>query len=398
MELRDDTLWFDALWKAHAPHLHKYLRWLGVRDEHLEDVVQDVFLCALQDSYDPARALARTWLRGIAEGRARTYLRSAARHERKKQGPRNGKSAHPDSYLESRDAWRKGCDAIGRLDDRAIFVSRWLLDMTTAAIAAERGMSPSAIDRALQRALHQFREAVGAPMQDRNEVALPASVAALIANEKSAAEPSAAQLDRGWARLREAIVARVFPANASPGTRLVRSVFRSGWARLAAGFGGGILVGANLRPPISTPDAPILTEVRTVPPVAPVASAPAPVPPVPPAPPPPRVPARAAPPKAPAVVSSASAVVDTLSLERALLDQGRTAIVRGEPSSALTLLGEHERRFPDGKLAEERDALYVEALASAGRESEASTRAERFRRDHPASLLLPAVDAAVRRR
>lgn len=235
-------------------------------------------------------------------------------------------------------------------------------------------------------------------MQDRNEVALPASVAALIANEKSAAEPSAAQLDRGWARLREAIVARVFPANASPGTRLVRSVFRSGWARLAAGFGGGILVGANLRPPISTPDAPILTEVRTVPPVAPVASAPAPVPPVPPAPPPPRVPARAAPPKAPAVVSSASAVVDTLSLERALLDQGRTAIVRGEPSSALTLLGEHERRFPDGKLAEERDALYVEALASAGRESEASTRAERFRRDHPASLLLPAVDAAVRRR
>lgn len=83
-----------------------------------------------------------------------------------------------------------------------------------------------------------------------------------------------------------------------------------------------------------------------------------------------------------------------LAAERAVLDVARTALGRGDPAHALASTDEHARRFPRGALAEEREAIAVQALAQSGRAEEARSRALRFKKDHPESILLPAVLAA----
>ena len=53
---------------------------------------------------------------------------------------------------------------------------------------------------------------------------------------------------------------------------------------------------------------------------------------------------------------------------------------------------EHARLFKDGRLAEEREALRVKALAGLGRSEEARRAAAAFRARFPRSVLLPAVN------
>lgn len=84
-----------------------------------------------------------------------------------------------------------------------------------------------------------------------------------------------------------------------------------------------------------------------------------------------------------------------LAAERALIDRATMALARGQQASALATLDEHASRFSRGRLAEEREALAIRALAQSGRSEEARARAQMFRRTFPASLLMPAVDAVV---
>jgi outer membrane protein assembly factor BamD (BamD/ComL family) len=78
-----------------------------------------------------------------------------------------------------------------------------------------------------------------------------------------------------------------------------------------------------------------------------------------------------------------------------VLDAARTALARGDANDALKSLAEHEKTYPAGALAEEREALYVRSLVEAGRKDDARARASRFRARWPRSLLLPAVEASV---
>lgn len=86
-----------------------------------------------------------------------------------------------------------------------------------------------------------------------------------------------------------------------------------------------------------------------------------------------------------------------LSRERSMIERARMASARLDPAGALAALEEHARSFPRGRLAEEREVLAVGALADLGRPAEAEVRAARFRRRHPSSVSLPAVEAAVER-
>jgi hypothetical protein len=86
---------------------------------------------------------------------------------------------------------------------------------------------------------------------------------------------------------------------------------------------------------------------------------------------------------------------DSLAAEMSLVSRAQTALQRGLPASALSALDEHARRFPRGELAEEREALAVQALARGGRLEEAARRAERFDARYPHSVLGPVVHAAV---
>ena len=84
-----------------------------------------------------------------------------------------------------------------------------------------------------------------------------------------------------------------------------------------------------------------------------------------------------------------------LAAERNLIEMARTALARGRADGALALLRRHVRQFSKGQLGEERDSLLIQALVAKGDHAQARERAARFRRHHPTSLFLPAVEQAV---
>jgi len=90
--------------------------------------------------------------------------------------------------------------------------------------------------------------------------------------------------------------------------------------------------------------------------------------------------------RAPAV--SPRPVYDRYALELEVLQPARAALARGDFSSALSSIAEHERRFPNGELTEEREALRVQALSGLGRTEEANRAAAAFRERFPGSVLL----------
>lgn len=81
--------------------------------------------------------------------------------------------------------------------------------------------------------------------------------------------------------------------------------------------------------------------------------------------------------------------------ERADLDVARAALGRGRPEACLAGLQAHQRKFGDGAFTEERESLWIQALAAAGRHTEASARAERFRTTYPSSLFGPAIERSL---
>jgi len=184
-----------------------------------------------------------------------------------------------------------------------------------------------------------------------------------------------------------------------------------GWLIAAGTFALGALAGAGAHAYVHRHDAPpppvvttVVVERKVEVPVyvtasaSPQGSVPGGDPPHPgaPAPPPPQLAVGVTPKQPAAQPSVSSATSDTsLAAERSLLEIARTALARGDSASALDALGKHVAQFPKGQLTEEREALYVQALAMAGRTAEARARAERFRKTWPGSMLLPVVEAAV---
>ena len=85
-----------------------------------------------------------------------------------------------------------------------------------------------------------------------------------------------------------------------------------------------------------------------------------------------------------------------LSAERAVIDRAHAALARGNANAALEAVAQHQKSFPRGQLAEEGEALAVQALVAAGRTQDAANRAGRFRKAYPKSVFLPVVDEALR--
>ncbi len=83
--------------------------------------------------------------------------------------------------------------------------------------------------------------------------------------------------------------------------------------------------------------------------------------------------------------------------ERLLLERARAALQRGLNDEALVSLMSHERQFPTGAFAEERDVLIIEAYVAENNDELARRRIERYRADHPGGALRSRVDAAAAR-
>ncbi|HEY8925157.1 MAG TPA: hypothetical protein VIU64_12305 [Polyangia bacterium] len=78
--------------------------------------------------------------------------------------------------------------------------------------------------------------------------------------------------------------------------------------------------------------------------------------------------------------------------ELRLLRRARAAVAGGDFEGALRPIGEHARRFPDGTLAEEREALRVKSLSNLGQTEEARRAASAFQRRFPNSVLSRVVE------
>jgi hypothetical protein len=102
---------------------------------------------------------------------------------------------------------------------------------------------------------------------------------------------------------------------------------------------------------------------------------------------------------APGAAQAASAAPSTrgsqLSAERILLDEARAALAQGDPVRAIDRLERHRRTFAVPLLAEERDAMWVQALVKAGRYDEARAHASAFQKRSPDSLFSSVVDSAI---
>ena len=80
---------------------------------------------------------------------------------------------------------------------------------------------------------------------------------------------------------------------------------------------------------------------------------------------------------------------ESYAAELRLLQGAQSDYTSQDFPDALVLLAEHARRFPDGRLAEEREALRIRSLEGAGRGDEARRAFAAFGRRFPHSALLP---------
>jgi hypothetical protein len=79
------------------------------------------------------------------------------------------------------------------------------------------------------------------------------------------------------------------------------------------------------------------------------------------------------------------ALTDPLAEEVAILSKATSALRAGNPSEGLRLLEEHQRKFPNGRLAEERRAARIQALCALGRRAAAEAELAQLARSSPRS-------------
>ena len=79
-------------------------------------------------------------------------------------------------------------------------------------------------------------------------------------------------------------------------------------------------------------------------------------------------------------------------MELRVLKPAQRALAKKDYSSALAFVAEHQRRFPAGRLSEEREALRVRALLGLGRDAEAKHAGSAFQKRFPDSALGPRVE------
>jgi hypothetical protein len=98
---------------------------------------------------------------------------------------------------------------------------------------------------------------------------------------------------------------------------------------------------------------------------------------------------RAAPPVRRVASRPSMTAVNPTNAELQLLRQARQDLTRGDFAGAMAAAGEHARRFRNGALVEEREALRVKSLAGLGRVDDARRAAAEFHARFPHSVLLP---------
>lgn len=194
-----------------------------------------------------------------------------------------------------------------------------------------------------------------------------------------------ARRDVGDAARVERVAERLGGLLDAPATKLPFWKGKAFLGAVAVGIGVAALMAMRGGRPVTPPVAP--QAVASAPLVLPSSEPPAPV--------------AIAAPVVSAVVTArpvtrpvAAPSVDPVVEEHALLAQARREL-DSNPTKTLTLVQEHERRFPDGILSSEREFLRISALARLGRTAEARAARDRFVATWPQSAYRDQIDRLV---
>jgi hypothetical protein len=95
---------------------------------------------------------------------------------------------------------------------------------------------------------------------------------------------------------------------------------------------------------------------------------------------------------APSPPSAKAMRAEEFQRELEILEPARRAFARGDFAAVIRAADEHERAFPLGGLAEERDAMRARALLRQGRGADARLAAAAFRRRFPNSAVLVEIE------
>lgn len=220
---------------------------------------------------------------------------------------------------------------------------------------------------------------------------LSAQQKAVLALAAHAFEPPPGAEERVFARLGAALPP---PAPTTPGLG-VKAATKLALAALLTGVGLGVVLDRSLT---QAPPPQVVERIVRVEVPVPAAALPAPaVGQAPPEPAPRRVvkPAPAPAPVEPLPSPVAPPGDASLARERELVETARSALLRSNAPGALAALRAHAEQFPAGRLEEERESLWVQALALEQDFAAARARADAFHQKFPRSLLGATVDAAV---
>jgi RNA polymerase sigma-70 factor, ECF subfamily len=159
------------VYEAHGAYVFRCLRSLGVRDDVLDDAVQDVFI-VVQDKLSAfdGRAQLRTWLYAIVLRVARRYRERAAHDASRFVVSEPPCSARAEDELEHNEQLALARRALATLDDakREVFVLALVEQMSAPEIAALLNVPVNTIYSRLRAARAAFSEQV-ARMQSRKK-------------------------------------------------------------------------------------------------------------------------------------------------------------------------------------------------------------------------------------
>ena len=199
------------------------------------------------------------------------------------------------------------------------------------------------------------------------------------------------------------VIAQVGPPGAGPAGGGHAAGHGAGfWGGVLAAGAGVVLLGGGLWL-AAGPDRP--QEHAAPPCVSPAASAQRVEPVTAPPPPPeepvaaPSMPTSSANPRTPSPRSTAEpkaerSPVSTLAEEHRLLRAARGAL-DADPNRALALARDHERRFPQGVLSQEREVIAIQALRAMGEAEAAKERTDGFEKQYPDSPHRHVIDAGA---
>lgn len=369
-------------------HVEKVIRHLvrfGATHVEAEDLAQESLLIAWkkQGELDRDRSLDG-WLFGIA----RNVYRNHARSERRSpftEAPGTETRPAPAPSITSSIAVRAAVQTLPENQQDIVILHE--LEEYTLKETAELLAIP--FDTAKDR-LRRAREALRTTMGDD----FATSGEAERRDARTASKAAVAGVLAGFVGLlaRSGTAAAATGGAVAAGHAAAGSAWTAKLAIAAALVAGGIGVGVvaqralgsrgDPRPPVVATSIPAPAVVAAVSPAAPAA---------------PVVPAVVvAPVVAPVGLDAGVAVARApvrpdpggpgANSEAQVIERARTALTRGRHAEALRTLMSHERTFPDGQLAEERDVLAIEAYVSTANVRIARDRIARFQAAYPASI------------